>query len=279
MSNSLDRYVPDFLVYIKEVRGGSQKTATTYGTVLKEALGVLAVSEGEAMEVDLLPYRLQIARQHAKTVAKKVSTLRSFFSYLETIGVKVRVRGDTQIKVPKTLPKPVPTAHIKEALAQSGLQERTVITLLYALGLRISELADLKLEDITNGWVRVTGKGNKTRMVPLLPEVQEVIESYVRRFGSRLFLMEEEGKRLRENRLRLIVTKSFGRIGIKVTPHQLRHSYATDLLGGGARITDVSELLGHSALSTTEIYTKLGSALKLDNYLKAHPLCKGDDES
>ena len=74
-----------------------------------------------------------------------------------------------------------------------------------------------------------------------------------------------------------MVTKIFGRVALKVTPHQLRHSYASSLLNGGAGIVDVSELLGHSSMATTQIYTKLGSALKEQNYNKAHPLCGGKD--
>ena len=88
---------------------------------------------------------------------------------------------------------------------------------------------------------------------------------------------EKDGEKLSENSLRYIVTKVFRKVGIKVTPHQLRHSYATSLLNGGAPIVDVSELLGHSSMATTQIYTKLGSALKQQNYNKAHPLCGLDD--
>jgi len=89
---------------------------------------------------------------------------------------------------------------------------------------------------------------------------------------SNKFLFEKNGERLSENSLRYIITKVFKRISIKVTPHQLRHSYATELLNGGAPIVDVSELLGHSSMATTQIYTKLGSSLKEQNYKKAHPL-------
>ena len=90
------------------------------------------------------------------------------------------------------------------------------------------------------------------------------------------FLFEKNGERLSENSLRYMITKIFKRVALKVTPHQLRHSYASSLLNGGAPIVDVSELLGHSSMATTQIYTKLGSALKQQNYNKAHPL--GDSE-
>jgi integrase/recombinase XerC len=171
-------------------------------------------------------------------------------------GEKVSLKADESIKVPASLPKPISDAHIQEALLHAALDEQLIVTLLYTLGLRISELASLELKEISTEWVRVMGKGQK---------------------GQR-FLFESKGTRLSENSLRYLVTKCFKRVGLKVTPHQLRHSYATALLNNNARIADVSELLGHASMSTTQIYTKLGSSVKMQNYLKAHPLCQDDDE-
>lgn len=90
------------------------------------------------------------------------------------------------------------------------------------------------------------------------------------------FVFEDRGEKLSENSLRYIITKAFEKVGLKVTPHQLRHAYATELLNNHARIADVSELLGHASMATTQIYTKLGNALKMDHYLKSHPLCSED---
>ena len=145
--------------------------------------------------------------------------------------------------------------------------------MLYTLGLRISELSSLKLEDISDEWVRVLGKGNKQRDVPLLEQTKKSMDDYLSKKHRNKFLFEKDGERLSENSLRYIITKVFKRVALKVTPHQLRHSFATALLNNSARIADVSELLGHSSMSTTQIYTKLGSALKQENYNKAHPLC------
>jgi len=148
--------------------------------------------------------------------------------------------------------------------------------MLYTLGLRISELASLELQNITNEWIRVIGKGNKQRDIPLLGTTRALIDEYLSTFVVKKFLFEKNGERLSENSLRYMITKIFKRVALKVTPHQLRHSYASSLLNGGAPIVDVSELLGHSSMATTQIYTKLGSALKQQNYNKAHPL--GDSE-
>ncbi|WP_434658908.1 tyrosine-type recombinase/integrase [Sulfurimonas sp. NW9] len=146
----------------------------------------------------------------------------------------------------------------------------------YTVGLRISELASLELENISGEWIRVTGKGNKQRDIPLLKSTRTLIDEYLSTFVLKKFLFEKNGERLSENSLRYMITKIFKRVALKVTPHQLRHSYASSLLNGGAPIVDVSELLGHASMATTQIYTKLGSALKQQNYNKAHPL--GENE-
>ena len=162
-------------------------------------------------------------------------------------------------------------------MSHASLFEQLVVTMLYTLGLRISELSSLKLNDITSKWIRVIGKGDKQRDIPLLISTKRLLDEYLEKKILNRFLFEKDGERLSENSLRYIVTKVFKRISLKVTPHQLRHSYATELLNGGAPIVDVSELLGHSSMATTQIYTKLGSALKQQNYNKAHPLCGVDE--
>ena len=104
-----------------------------------------------------------------------------------------------------------------------------------------------------------------------------MIDEYLTINSPKIFLFEKNYEKLSENSLRYAITKVFKRVSLKVTPHQLRHSYATALLNNSARISDVSELLGHSTMATTQIYTKLGSALKQQNYNKAHPLCSEDN--
>ena len=126
--------------------------------------------------------------------------------------------------------------------------------------------------------MRVFGKGQKQRDVPLLKSTRDLIEAYLSQNKANIFLLEKDGEKLSENSLRYIITKVFKRVALKVTPHQLRHSFATELLNNNARISDVSELLGHSSMATTQIYTKLGSTLKQQNYNKAHPLCAHDEK-
>ncbi len=278
MKHSLQHYRLAFLDYLQQFRGYSDLTLKTYDEAIREALPFIEVEQTDEHTVlNLMPYRIHIASLKSRTIAKKLSALRSFSEYLKAQGEPVLLEADQSIKVPKTLPKPVLHEHIESALESASLEERLVVTLLYTLGLRISELAGLRLNAIEDEWVRVVGKGNKVRDIPLISSSKALIDMYLEELHPREFLFEKAGERLSENSLRYTVTKLFKKVGLKVTPHQLRHSYATALLNNHARISDVSELLGHTSMATTQIYTKLGSTLKMDNYLSAHPLCKGGD--
>ena len=280
MKQSLDHYRKAFLIYLEKFRGYSDLTLKSYDESLKEAFSFLEVEEqGRHTTFNLMPYRLHIAHLKAKTISKKISAMRSFCSYLNDQGERVSLKADESIKVPASLPKPINDTNIQEALSQAPLNEKLAVILLYTLGLRISELVSLELTEISSEWVRVTGKGQKSRDIPLLPSTHALMQAYIDEMRPRRFLFESEQGQLSENSLRYLVTKCFKRIGLKVTPHQLRHSYATALLNNNARIADVSELLGHASMATTQIYTKLGSSLKMQNYLKAHPLCQDDDEN
>ena len=254
------------------MRGYSDLTIKSYDETLREALSLIEIVEAEIVTFNLMPFRIKIAPLNAKTISKKLSAMRSFISYLHDNGERVVLQGDDSIKVAKTLPKPILHKNIIEAIRVAPLQERLVVILLYTLGLRISELSSLRLIDISDEWVRVLGKGDKDRDIPLIALAKESIDEYLALNHPKKFLFEKKGERLSENSLRYIVTKVFKRVALKVTPHQLRHSYATALLNANAPIADVSELLGHSSMATTQIYTKLGSALKQQNYNKAHPL-------
>jgi len=277
LKKSIDKQISAFEVYLEKQRGYSDLTIKSYVQTLQEAFSYIEISEEEGQILfNLMPYRLHIAALNAKTISKKLSAIRSFTAFLNEEGTNVVLQADESIKVAKTLPKPISHEHIMEALEQASLQERLVVLMLYTLGLRISELASLKVEDISGEWIRIIGKGNKQRDVPLLDSIKKLIDEYLSTFMIKKFLFEKNGEKLSENSLRYMITKVFGRVALKVTPHQLRHSYASALLNSGAPIVDVSELLGHASMATTQIYTKLGSALKQQNYNKAHPLAKGE---
>lgn len=274
MKKLIETKQKEFLSYLEEIRGYSDLTIKSYDESLKEAfLHVEIVKERGHILFNLMPYRVKISSLNSKTISKKLSAIRSFIKYLNDNGVVSVLKADESIKVAKTLPKPISHEHIINALSHAKGIEKVVVILLYTLGVRISELASLEIKDVSLEWVRVVGKGNKQRDIPLLHNTKELLNDYLSTSSQKKFIFEKNGEKLSENSLRYIVIKVFRRVGLKVTPHQLRHSYASQLLNAKAPIADVSELLGHSSMATTQIYTKLGSALKQQNYNTAHPLC------
>lgn len=277
--NYLFREKEAFLKYIDAIRGYSPLTVQSYNDALDEMIRYAQIDEtANGLHINLMPLRLRIAPLKPKTISRKLSAVRSFVKYLRSQGTSVDLRGDESVKVPKTLPKPVSHGHIVQTLEHADPAARVAIMFLYTTGLRISELANLKVSHIDEQWCRVIGKGNKERDVPMVQGVYAMIKAYHAVSPVNEYVFETGGKKLGENALRYMVTGAFAAQGLKVTPHQLRHAYATELLNNRARIADVSELLGHASMATTQIYTKLGNALKMDNYLKSHPLCTNKED-
>jgi integrase/recombinase XerC len=276
----LYRAKEEFLKYLDGIRGYSPLSIRSYHDAIDQMLrDAEVVEEGGALLINLMPMRLKIASLKAKSIAAKLSAIRSFVKYLREQGHRIDLRGDESIKIPKTLPKPITHEQILHTLRHTDPQETLIITLLYTMGLRISELSGLRLEDIQSGWVRIRGKGSRERDVPILEGVEGMIRDYLRENPSLGYVFESKGEKLSENSLRYTIIKAFAKVGLHVTPHQLRHTYATELLNNGARIADVSELLGHASMATTQIYTKLGNALKFEQYLQSHPLCQTHEDS
>jgi len=280
MKNFFQDKCDEYLFYLDKIRGYSPNTIKTYRLNIYEALAFIAIEKNDTIyNINLIPYRTKLVGKNKKTIYKKVTIFRSFCHYLRENEIPITLVGDDSIKVGKTLPKPVSLAHIEEALALCDNEEKLIIYLLYSLGLRISELVSLKLENITEGWVSVKGKGDKIRQIPILDELQDVLDNYISKNSPQHYVFEKNLIASNENKMRYKVQKIFKKIGLRVTPHQLRHAFASDLLNRGARINDVSELLGHSSLTTTQVYTKLSSTIKMKNYKNAHPLCRSKNES
>lgn len=273
---SLKESFNDFLLYLEKVRGYAFSSIVTYENILNELLEESHYyEEDNIMVLDITPLRIKNSNNSKKTISKKLSAVRSFVKFMrEQQEIEIKLIGDSVIKVPKTLPKPIDENIIDEILKHVNRQERLIISLLYGLGLRISELSTLRVSDISANWVTVRGKGSKMREIPLIEALYQQIEEYREQEHPKLFLLEKNGEQMSTSQIRYLFSKIFKKSGIKATPHQLRHSFATHLLHNGARISDVSELLGHSSMVSTQIYTKLGSSKKLNEYSKAHPLCQ-----
>lgn len=264
----------EFLEYLLDIRAYSEISITTYEIALRQMMELSHFYEEDDLNVlDITPFRFSIVKNSKKTIVKKLSAIRSFIRYLEDqCHMDIKLIGDESIKVSQSLPKPIEETYILEVLSKANLEENLLVSMLYGLGLRISELSNLKLKDIRDNWVQIHGKGKKTRELPLLNGLRNLIELYVKQVIPKEYLFEKGNLPLNSAQLRYKLTKLFKSSGIKATPHQLRHSFATHLLNNGARISDISELLGHETMATTQVYTKLGSIKKMQEYMKAHPL-------
>lgn len=223
------------------------------------------------------------------SLAREISTLRNFFKWLNRS--KILKNEDISVIVnprrPKILPKALDVTQIFNLLKKSeknqdwqGLRDTAIFTILYGCGLRISEALALNVGDIThNDFLRVKGKGNKERIVPLIPLVKENISAYLAACpykltnGEPLFL-GARGDRISPRIIQRNLEKLRRELGLPdtVTPHALRHSFATHLLAEGTDLRSIQELLGHASLSTTQRYTDIQIETLQKEYLKAHPL-------
>lgn len=261
---------------------------------LLDALGeetdwsALARIEGPAL-------RAQLARRRAEGIgnasaARELSALKSFIAFAREMAGqedagRPRLRGP---RIKKGLPRPVTpddalniAGLVKGNSAESwiGARDSAVLLLLYGAGLRIAEALSLKGGDVPFGeTLTVTGKGNKQRVVPILPIVRQAVGDYARQCpwpivpDGPLFLGAKGGA-LSQGMVQKAMARARIALGLPptATPHALRHSFATHLLGAGADLRSLQELLGHASLGSTQIYTKVDAAVLLDTYRNAHP--------
>jgi len=267
-----------------------------FGAFMQQHLGD-AASLDDLKELRAMDFRAFLADRRkqgaeSRTLARQLSAIRSFFRYLERnqILANPALSALRAPKRPHAIPKPL---DVKSALAVTGdvdtspvswvaARDAAVMTLLYACGLRISEALSLDRQNAplepSQQTLIITGKGGKTRMVPVLPVVHQAIASYLQQCPFDLgpddpLFIGVKGARLNARNIQLTMQKLRGAFGLSstATPHALRHSFATHLLSGGADLRAIQELLGHASLSTTQIYTEVDGAHLLKQYAKAHP--------
>ncbi len=231
----------------------------------------------------------------SRSLSRQMSALRTFFHFLERADL-LKNRAVLAValpKVPFSIPRPLTVPKAKDVMTEAadapardqerwvGARDRAALLLLYGAGLRISEALGLARRDAPlppRDIVRVKGKGGKERIVPVLPVIQSAVEAYIARCPwplppeSPLFLGVRGGP-LSPRILQLLMERMREGLGLPetATPHALRHSFATHLLGTGADLRSIQELLGHASLSTTQIYTEVDRATLLKVYDRAHP--------
>ncbi|MEA2018368.1 MAG: tyrosine-type recombinase/integrase [Campylobacterota bacterium] len=275
MQDQFFKYLEQFCEYLLDIKNYSPLTIKTYKTPISQAIKSSEIyEESGQIYFNITKYRIDISTQNPKTINKKISAIKSFINFLIDKELNIKLNGANSIKTVQTLPKPIQTNNIFQSLEDATLQEKLIVLFIYSFGIRISELASLKLSDINTNSITVTGKGDKQREIPSNNVINKLLEEYLKLFTPKIYLMEKNNIALSKRQLQYILEKVFKRNGIKATPHQLRHSFATDLLNDGARINDISELLGHSSLKATGIYTKLTTNTKLKQYNMSHPLNK-----
>jgi integrase/recombinase XerC len=295
--------VRQWLAYLSTERRAALLTVEAYGrdlgqfaTFLVDHLGAPAAAADLAA---LKPpdFRAFLASRRAqgvqsRSLARQLAALRSFFRFAERRGLfRNPYSASLQTpKLPHSVPKPLSIAKALrladgDGLAGTGIpqwvtaRDRAVFLLLYAAGLRISEALGLTPRQAEADPLVVTGKGGKTRLVPQLAEVRDAIAHYRELCPFPLapnaaLFRGEKGGPLSPRIIQLAIERLRGALGLPdtATPHALRHSFATHLLGSGADLRVIQDLLGHASLSTTQIYTEVDRAHILSQYRKAHPL-------
>jgi len=290
-----------FFGWLADERRASPHTIAAYARDLRAFFAFLAEHLGNAPALGDLEglraadFRAYLAARRAgglgaTSLARNLSVIRTLFHHLEREGrahnaALATVRSP---KIPHSVPKPLSAAEAAEArdafVAQDtepwvAARDVALMTLLYGCGLRISEALGLDRSEAPDGSpLRILGKGNKERIVPVLPAVAEAVEAYLalcphNMGASDPLFVGVRGKRLNASVVQKRMRDVRVRLGLPdtATPHALRHSFATHLLGGGADMRVIQELLGHASLSTTQRYTEVDATHLLETYRKAHP--------
>lgn len=299
-ADALDRAADGYLRHVTVERGLAANTVAAYRRDLARYLGWLRErgidDPGAVAESDISAFA-QGARDgagaalSAASVARILSTVRGLHRFLAEEGT-VATDAARDVRPPKLamrLPKAITIDEMERLLTSTGgeepvaVRDRALLELLYATGARISELVALDVDDVQSGdLVRVTGKGSKQRIVPVGSYAREALDAYLVRvrpvFSTRgrstpaLFL-GIRGQRLSRQGAWLVIQAAAERAGLTthVSPHTFRHSFATHLLQGGADVRVVQDLLGHSSVATTQIYTQVTADTLIDMYQTAHP--------
>lgn len=300
--------IADFTDYLLNTKNYSTHTVTAYENDISDFINFYKRFNEEQITIvdfanaDTISFRSWLADRarrnlSQKSTARALSSLRTFYKYL---GRHKNIHNDaigliSSPKVPRKLSKAIETTDvadmhnaIKELESDEpwiAARDWALIVLIFGCGLRISEALSLKNQDIANNpeSLRIIGKGNKERIVPVLPAVHEAINKYVKirpfgNNGNEPLFRSIRGLPMSPRMAEKVIEKlrHYLQLPDYVTPHALRHTFATSLLAGGADLRSLQELLGHASLSTTQLYTKVNMAEIMDAYNHAHPMANED---
>jgi integrase/recombinase XerD len=304
VSFDFDKAFSVFKSYLEGERGCAKNTLKSYESDLKKFNDYLArnlvkdIASAEKTDVQKYIDHLYDMNYSSATVSRNISTLKTYYKCMRSDGLlshdpceKIKT-----FKVKKNLPDTLSVDEMTELIESVkpdipyGLRDRAILELLYSSGLRVSELSDLDIGDIDfkNGILMAKGKGGKKRLVPVGETAIGVMRDYIssarhtlenERSGFILFL-NSRGSRISRQSIWKIIKRQASITGMlsRVTPHTFRHSFATHLLENGADLRYVQEMLGHSSISTTQIYTNISREYLKRTYLKFHPRARKTNE-
>ncbi|OGN99913.1 MAG: site-specific tyrosine recombinase XerD [Chloroflexi bacterium RBG_13_51_52] len=295
--------IENFLHFLAVEKGYSEHTISAYRNDLT---GLADFAKGNTSLASwanfnrqtMLGYMLNLKERGyvATTVARKVAAARSFFGFMLSEG-HIKTDPTENMRSPsvgKALPKPIPINQVRLLLEQpaklstaEAKRDRAMLELLYASGMRISELVALNLGDVNtegNYFVRCFGKGRKERIIPLYENIAKAVKTYINEDRPKLAHGKKETAMFLNARGERLTRQGFWQklkeyaktagLSSKISPHTLRHSFATHMLSGGADLRSVQELLGHANISTTQVYTHLTTEQVRRTYDKSHPRAK-----
>jgi integrase/recombinase XerD len=292
--------VDTYLLHLKVERGLAVNTLDSYRRDLAKFVtflrrqGIFALEQVDRQRIMAFMDDLHKKGRAAATISRNLAAIRSFYGFLSQENM-VSQNPSTELnspKIPKRLPNILSATQVSKLLEQpkgntaGGLRDKAMLELLYATGIRVSELVDLNLTDVNldMGFLRCIGKGSKERIIPMGQVAVASIRSYLQKGRGKLVgdiqetavFVNVHGHRLTRQGLWKILKKYVRQAGIEgdITPHTLRHSFATHLLENGADLRAVQEMLGHSDISTTQIYTQVTATHLRDVYLQSHPRAK-----
>lgn len=293
----MDEQIQRFLDYMLVERGLSSNTISSYGrdvaqfAAYAEELGIEGVEGVTEDNLTQFLARLRKEEYASTSVARKLAAIRSFLRFMQREGdVKRNLAESVDNPKPgKPLPKTLTEDEVIRLLRQpdvrepNGLRDRAMIETLYATGLRVSELVNLRMDEVNLGvgFVRCIGKGSKERVVPIGEVAIEMIKFYLAHCRARFLkggrseylFLTNRGEPMSRVGFWKVIKKHATAAGITkhITPHVLRHSFATHLLEHGADIRSIQEMLGHSSVATTQVYTHVSRDHLREAYKKAHP--------
>ena len=305
----IEKEKEEFLHHLKNVKNFSENTIISYNDAISSFSDFLKKrsnqvdSPGEFSRSLMRDFQVSLKRRGLKepTISHRIFVLRSFFKYLQR-KKRVRVNPASFLISPKkrkNLPSFLTVSQMEALLRLPsredvwGLRDLAILELFYSTGMRLSELSELKLSsiDFSGGLIRVMGKGSKERIIPVGKEALDALRGYLSRRESRVknlspvdsevLFLNHSGKKLTSRSIARIVKKHAQQVSEdkRTSPHKLRHTFATHLLDSGMDLLAVKDLLGHSNLSTTQIYTHVTTERLKKVYKKAHPRAELNKDS